>query len=214
LARARHDGEAISTDGNATVAPVNPVVEGGLISGGTAIVVQAINWGRDVTTRRSEERRVSREINERRLDELRAILDAAALALRTAQDKLRGASRTGARDTADASYSEFTSALQDVGIWHTRLAVRLGQTDPLVEALKDASRALEGIAPDLRHLQGPHPGVVLNDEQKGQILAAQTRSSAAALNFEHRAAAVVGPELTERVPRGDVPPDTAPTSGS
>ena len=41
------------------------------------------------------------------------------------------------------------SALQNVGMWHTRLAVRLGQTDPLVEALKDASRALEGIAPDL-----------------------------------------------------------------
>jgi hypothetical protein len=113
----------------------------------------------------------------------------------------------GPRDVADARHVEFRQALTKAGDLYTRLAVRLGQNDPLTKAYNDGLGALDGLLPLVESMKGPHQGFRLSEDQKQQILAANTTAAAKEMEFEHGAAAVVGPELTIREPRGSKPND-------
>jgi hypothetical protein len=184
---------------------MNPVVEGALISGGVAIALQLINWGREATASQRAAAQAREAINEQRVDELRVVLEEAARALRHSHELLRGATGLGPRDAADARDVEYADALKQVGDVHTRLAVRLGQNDPLVRAYRNGHGALDSLLPTIEKMRGPHDGVSLDEAAKHSIQDANRVAAASLMQFEHLAASVIGPELTVRVPRGDDP---------
>jgi hypothetical protein len=76
---------------------MNPVVQGALISGGVAIALQLINWGREATASGRAASQARAAINEQRVDELRVVLEDAARGLRAAHELLRGATGEGPR---------------------------------------------------------------------------------------------------------------------
>jgi len=184
---------------------MNPVVEGALISGGVAIALQLINWGREATSGKRVIQQARAAINEERVDELRTVLEEAARVLRHAHELLRGATGLGPRDVADARHTEYAFALKQVGDLHTRLAVRLGQNDPLVRAYRDGHGALDGLLPTVEKMRGPHQGFTLSNAEKQAIGNANGVAAGALMRFEHLSASVIGPELNVRVPRGDEP---------
>jgi hypothetical protein len=107
---------------------MDPAVERALISGGVAVALQLINWGRESSAAARAATAARDAVNEERVDELRAVLEDAARALRHAHELLRGATGLGPRDVADSRHVEYADAVRLIGDLHTRLAVRLGQT--------------------------------------------------------------------------------------
>jgi hypothetical protein len=83
---------------------MDPVVEGALISGGVAVALQLINWGREATASNRATAQARAAINEQRVDELRVVLEDAARGLRAAHELLRRATGEGPRDVADARH--------------------------------------------------------------------------------------------------------------
>jgi hypothetical protein len=185
---------------------MDPVVQGALVSGGVAVVLQLIHWGIERTRGQRDEQRAAREFNEVRLDELREVLEGAALALQNGSRRLHESSRTAPRPANDNSYEEYLKAMDGLSEWQTRLAVRLGQTDPIVEAFIASYYGMNTPRQILERLHGPRTQEAdLPDHELQALAIASSQGQAGLVSFEHRAAAVIGPMINEREPRGATP---------
>jgi hypothetical protein len=144
-----------------------------------------------------EERRERRRSNDARIDDLRAVLDEAAQALMLACDAHRELERAITRDHGQGkigrAFEDYEQALAHARRHGPRLAVRLGEYDPLHDVY---DRAVSHVA-DSRSYFVALIGRT-DDEAAETIKTVQSDRGAALVGqerFHMRAAALVGPRL-------------------